>query len=171
MSQLRKIYSDIYDKNVAKIYRFILFKVKSAEIAEDLTSEVFLRGWESFKEDRDKIENVQAFLYRVARNLLADHYRHESKAPLVSVDEASPIIDQGQDLEEQSFLWSDMERVKTALAEIHEEYREVIILYYLDELKASEIAQILDRSEVAVRVLIHRALTALKTELQRSVTK
>jgi RNA polymerase sigma-70 factor (ECF subfamily) len=169
MSNLRKSYSDIYDKYVKKIYRFVFLKVRSAEIAEDLTSDVFMRGWQAFKENCDKIENIQAFLYQIARNLLADHYRHETKAQFVSVDLAPPIIDAGQDIEEQAFIWSDIERVKTALVKINDDYREVIVWYYLDELRVPEIAKILDKSEPTVRVLIHRALNALKAELKEGV--
>jgi len=166
MSNSRKNYSDIYDKYVRKIYRFVQLKVNSAEIAEDLTSEVFIRGWQAFKTNRDKIENVQAFLYQIARNLLADHYRQETKAQLVSVEFAPPLPDQKQDLEEMSFIQSDLERVKAALVNINDDYREVIVWYYLDELKVPEIAKILDKSEPTVRVLIHRALNALKSELK-----
>ena len=165
MPNSRKTYSSIYDKYVDKIYRFVVLKVKSQEIAEDLTSEVFLRGWQSFKEKKDKIENMQAFLYQIARNLLADHYRQSSKAQLVSVEYA-PITDSSQDLEEKAFLRSDLEQVKAALVNINEDYREVIIWYYLDELKVSEIAKMLDKSEPTTRVLIHRALKALRNELK-----
>jgi RNA polymerase sigma-70 factor, ECF subfamily len=167
MSNSRKIYSEVYDKYVKKIYRFVLLKVNSAEIAEDLTSEVFMRGWQAYKgQGPDKIENLQAFLYQIARNLLADHYRHEVKAQLVSVDLAPPLPDEKQDLEAISFIQSDMERVKAALVNINDDYREVIVWYYLDELKVPEIAKILDKSEPTVRVLIHRALNALKSELK-----
>lgn len=165
MSNSRKTYTEIYDKYVKKIYRFVLFKVSSIEIAEDLTSEVFMRGWQAFKENHDKIENIQAFLYQIARNLLADHYRHEAKAQLISVEYAPPISDSKQDLEEMSFIQSDLDQVKAALANINDDYREVIVWYYLDELKVPEIAKILNKSEPAVRVLIHRALQALKAEL------
>ena len=167
MSNLRKNYSEVYDKYVKKIYRFVLLKVNSAEIAEDLTSEVFMRGWQSFKgQGPDKIDNLQAFLYQIARSLLADHYRQENRAQLVSVEYAPPLPDAKQDLEEMSFIQSDMERVKAALININDDYREVIVWYYLDELKVPEIAKILDKSEPTVRVLIHRALHALKEELK-----
>ena len=167
MANIRKEFTKVYDKYVKKIYRFVLLKVNSAEIAEDLTSEVFMRGWQSFKgQGPDKIDNLQAFLYQIARNLLADHYRQETKAQLVSVEYAPPLPDAKQDLEEMSFIQSDMEQVKAALVNINDDYREVIVWYYLDELKVPEIAKILDKSEPTVRVLIHRALQALKAELK-----
>jgi len=170
MPNSRKTYSDIYDKYVDKIYRFVLLKVKSPEIAEDLCSEVFLRGWQAFKSQnekqktKNKIDNIQAFLYQIARNLLVDHYREASKAQLVSV-EYMPITDDSQDLEEKAVIQSDLERVKAALVDIKDDYREVIIWYYLDEFSVPEIAKILNKSEPTVRVLIHRALKALKNEL------
>lgn len=166
MSNLRKTYSDVYDQYVKKIYRFVLLKVNSAETAEDLTSEVFMKGWQAYKAKQDKIDNLQAFLYQIARNLLADHYRQETKVQLVSVEYAPPLPDAKQDLEAISFIQSDMERVKAALVNINDDYREVIVWYYLDELKVPEIAKILNKSEPTVRVLIHRALHALKTELK-----
>jgi len=164
MLNYRKKYSDIYDKYIDKIYRFVVLKVKSSEIAEDLTSEVFLRGWQSFKGKKGKIDNMQAFLYQIARNLLTDHYRQAGKARLVSVDYA-PMTDFSQNLEEKALLNSDLEQVKAALANIREEYREVIVWRYLDELQVPEIAKMLNKSEGNCRVLLHRALKALKNEL------
>ncbi len=62
MADLRKIFSKIYDQYINKIYRFVFLKVSSQEIAEDLTSETFLKTWESFK-NGTRIENPQAFLF------------------------------------------------------------------------------------------------------------
>lgn len=161
MSQLQRKFEDIYDKYIDKIYRFVFLKVNSQEIAEDLTSEVFTRGWESFKRDKCDIKNIQAFLYQIARNLVIDHYRQKGQAQLVSVD-AFPLIEQGINLEERVMLKSDVSNVKAALANINDNYREIIIWYYLDELSVPEIAKMLCKSEEAVRVQIHRALEALR---------
>ena len=171
MPNPRKKFSKIYDQYIDKIYRFVFLKVKSPEIAEDLTSEVFLRGWQAYKAKNEKrkakneIENIQAFLYQIARNLITDHYRAAGKAQMVSVEYA-PITDPGQDLEEKAMLGSDMGLIKAALANIKEDYQEVVIWYYLDELSVPEIAKMMNKSEEAVRVMIHRALKALKNELK-----
>ena len=164
MPNPRKKFSKSYDQYIDNIYRFVFLKVKSPEIAEDLTSEVFLRGWQAFKSQKE-IENIQAFLYQIARNLITDHYRAAGKAQLVSVEYA-PITDPGQDLEEKAILSSDMGLIKGALANIKEDYQEVVIWYYLDELSVPEIAKMMNKSEEAVRVMIHRALKALKNELK-----
>lgn len=157
----QKQFGKIYDKYIEKIYRFIFLKVNSQEIAEDLCSEVFTRGWESFKWDKCDIENIQAFLYQIARNLVIDHYRQKGQAQLVSTD-ALPLLDEGMSLEEKAMLKSEVNNVKAALANINEDYREIIVWYYLDELSVPEIAKILNKSKEAVRVQIHRALGALR---------
>jgi len=168
MANPRKIFSKIYDQYVDKIYRFIFLKVNSQEVAQDLTSETFLRTWEKFSQEKgNPIENPQAFLYRTARNLVIDHYREKGKAQVVSA-ELTPIIDPREDLEAEALRSSDLRTIRVALAELKEDYQNVIIWYYLDDLPISEVAELLDRSEEATRVLLHRALKALKNELKQS---
>jgi len=160
MADPRKDFSEIYDKYIEKIYRFIFLKVNSQDIAEDLTSETFLRVFESFK--TNNIENPQAFLYRVARNLVTDHYREKGRTQIVSADYVS-VVDPEENLEKKAILNSDMDNIRTALASLKREYQDVIIYHYLDELSIPEIAKIMEKSEGTVRVTLHRALRALRT--------
>ena len=164
MANLRKTFSKIYDRYIDKIYRFIFLKVNSQEIAQDLTSETFLRGWESFK-NGNKIENPQAFLYKIARNLVTDHYREKGKTKIVSAEYVK-ITDPRTNLEEKALLESDFNNIRIALTNLKEDYQNVVVWYYLDDLPIPEIAKILDKSESATRVLLHRALKALKNELK-----
>ena len=166
-----KKFSKIYDKYVEKIYRFIFLKVSSQETAEDLCSKVFIRYWNSFQDKECDIKNVQAFLYRIARNLIIDFYREKNRVRLVSTETVSQIIDPNQNLEEKAMLTSDVNMVKAVLANIKEDYREVIIWYYLDELSISEIARMLNKSEEATRVTLHRALKTLRQEVDRQKTE
>ncbi|MBZ9572257.1 RNA polymerase sigma factor [Patescibacteria group bacterium] len=163
MANSRKIFSKIYDEYINKIYRFIFLKVSSQEIAEDLCSETFLRGWRAFKNQRE-IENPPAFLYQIARNLIVDFYRERDKARIVSTENIR-IIDPRVNLEEEAYLNSDLKQIRLVLANLKEDYQDVIIYRYLDDLSIPEIAKILDKSEGAVRVMLHRALKALKNKL------
>jgi len=164
MKNPRKIFSQIYDRYIDKIYRFIFFKVNSQPIAEDLTSETFLKTWETFK-NGNKIENPQAFLYKTARNLVIDFYREKGKVQIVS-DENPFIPDPSQNLEEKAILRSDLDQIRQALTNLKDDYQNVIIWHYLDDLPISEISHMLDRTEEATRVLLHRALNALKNEVE-----
>lgn len=166
----RKEFSKIYDKYIEKIYRFVFLKVSSPDVAEDLTSETFLKGWLAFREqnsdpkNQNHIDNPPAFLYQIARNLVIDHYREKGKTQIVPAEDYR-IIDPRINLEEKANLISDFEQAKQALVNLKDDYQDVIIYRYLDELSVPEIAKVMDKSEEAVRVLLHRALKSLKNEL------
>jgi len=164
MPDARKIFSQIYDKYINKIYKFVFLKVSSQEIAEDLTSEAFSKTWVVFKENQDKIKNVRAFLYKTANNLVIDHYRQKGRANIISIDNPS-IIDPNQDLESHILLNSDIDNIKQSLFHLKEDYQNVIIWHYLDDLPISEVSGLLNRTEQATRVLLHRALKALRQRI------
>lgn len=166
MADKKKLYSKIYDQYVGKLYRFIVLRVSSQEIAEDLCSETLLRGWETFKERSEEIENVGAFLYQIARNLVTDYYREKGKAKIVSAENIQ-ITDPTPGLEEKTALISDFEQIKVALTNLREDYQDVIIWHYIDDLPILEIAKLQDKSEEATRVQLHRALKALKDEISQ----
>ena len=168
MDNIRKSFSKIYDKYIDKIYRFIFLKVNSQETAEDLTSETFLKGWEAFKKSQNphtnKIENPSAFLYQIARNLITDHYREKGRAQFISIENVK-ILDPENNIEEKTALNSDIDTIRAVLANLKDDYQNVIIWHYLDDLSINEVAKVLGRTEEATRVLLHRALKSLKNEL------
>ena len=164
MNKTREIFSQLYDQYVNKIYRFIFLKVNSQEIAEDLCSETFLKGWQKFRENSQEIENPQAFLYQIARNLVIDHYREKGKVQFVSAD-CVPLNDPKIDLEEKAINTSDLETIRTVLKGLKAEYQDVVIWHYIDDLSIKEIAELTKNTEGAVRVNLHRALKSLKNRI------
>lgn len=166
MNNPQKEFSKIYDQYIERIYRFIFLKVNSKELAEDLTSETFLRTWQVFQEGREKIENMNAFLYQVARNLVNDYYREKRKAQIVSTEFAPTLIDPAENIEEKLSRQSDLEVIKKAMQDLNEDYQNAILWYYIEGLSVKEIAKILDKSEGATRVLISRALKSLRNKIE-----
>lgn len=158
-------FGEIYDAYVKQIYRFIYFKVPSAEQAEDLTSDAFLKAWHYLKEKRD-VPNLQALLYSVARSVVIDWYRAAAaERGNVSYDDApaSELADEGSEkLIREVDMKFDTTLVLEKLRGLKDEYREVVILKYLDELTTGEIAAILGKTPANVRVLVHRATKALE---------
>lgn len=157
-------FGKLYDLYIDKIYRFIRFKVKTDEEAQDITSDVFLKTWQYVQESSRKIENFNALIYRVARNCIIDYYRKKSKENIVTVTEQFEeiIADRSSNLVDDIDLQIDFEQIEGKLKLLKEEYREVIILKYIDELSTTEISEILEKSKSNVRVLLHRALKTLK---------
>lgn len=159
-----EVFGEIYDLYVSQIYRFIFFKVANKEDAEDLTAEVFLRTWQYINEmGAEAIDNLQAFLYQVARNAVIDFYREKAQKELTSSEDLKiDLQDQKQNLAEKIQNSSMLQETKNALQQLKDEYREVIILRYIEEMSVGETAKVLGKSKGAVRVLLHRALKALR---------
>lgn len=161
-----RAFTAIYDLYVTKIYRYIYFKVPSEIEAEDLTSNVFLKMWSYVNSENAKqIDNLNAFIYKIARNSIADFYRKRDDAIRPDENFLQQIKDENNNLAVQVEIDSQVEQIKNVLPKLKEDYREVITLKYIEELNTSEIASILDKSNGAVRILLHRAIKTLKETL------
>lgn len=161
----REAFIKAYDLYIDQLYRFVYFKVGSREEAEDLCSAVFLKTWSYILENNlREHKTLKALIYKVARNLIIDYYRKNKNKETISLDGESEIeiIDQGQSAARALELKTDLLVIETKLPELKDEYREVIILRFVNEFSIKEIAEILDKSKGNIRVLIFRALKALK---------
>lgn len=159
-----KEFLKLYDENVAAIFRYIFLRVNSKETAQDLASEVFLRAWKQLAENDSNsvIENKRAFLYRIAKNLTIDFYRRKSRTEISLEDITIQIPNLKDDPAAEISRELELEPIKKALAEMKDDHAEVIIWYYLDELTVPEIAEILEKSEGAVRVMLSRGLEKVR---------
>jgi len=171
----RQAFVKAYDLYVDQIYRFIYFKVGNKEEAEDLSSAVFLKIW-SYLQENNIIDSktLRPLLYKIARNIIIDHYRKINQRENVSLDktmEQGGLIDVKQDIAQRAEVMSDLMVIETKLPELKEEYREVIIMRYINELSIKEIAEILDKSKGNVRVLIYRALSVLRELMNQDENK
>jgi len=153
-----------YDYYFDDIYRFVYFKVGKKETAEDLTSSVFLKTWDFILNNSiSDYKTLRALFYKIARNTIIDYYRKKSTQMEESIDTYNfDIKDEGQDLETKIDLKMDYTQVIEKIGELKDEYREILILRFVNELSVSEIADILEKETGNVRVTIHRALNALK---------
>lgn len=164
-----------YDLYVDDIYRFIYFKVGDAEEAQDLTSTVFLKTWNYIQENNLKdFKTLRALIYKVARNSVIDYYRKNLKHERVAIDDENLGIDlpDGKpDLLKEAEINFDYGVMEDKLKNIKDEYREVVVLRYVNELSISEIAKVIDKSKGNVRVIISRALKSLREEIESSQNK
>ncbi len=157
-----KAFGQLYDYYVTRIYRFILFKVATPEEAEDLTSEVFLKTWEYINKTTKVIKNINALFYRVARNSVIDYYRGRVFEARVSDEEHLKRIQDKRDLVSEVDAKMGVAEFEKNLRKLKDIYREAILLKYVEDFSISDIAEIMDKSNANVRVLLHRALKALK---------
>ena len=149
-------FSEVYRKYSDKIFRYLYWQTKNFHLSEDLTSEVFTRAWETWESLRKDF--LQAWLFRVAHNLLVDWYRKKKE---VSLNE-SRIGFYDENLLEKLGNDEQVKELSEALDTLPENLKRVAILRFIEGLSAKEAAVILSVSEVNVRVLQHRALVKLK---------
>lgn len=156
-------YGLLYRRYAEPIYKYIRLRVGDDHTAQDLTEVVFLRSYESLKRYRERGLRFSAYLYQVARNLLVDHYRQASDT--VSIDEVEPAFGDRLTMDERFIQHEQVELIKQALRRLPEEYQEIIRLRVILDMSTQEAAQWMKKSDGAVRVLLHRALKALRREL------
>jgi RNA polymerase sigma-70 factor (ECF subfamily) len=162
MDRLREQFSQIYDEYIEKIYRFVYLKVNSQEMAEDITSKVFMKGWESYQKKGQNIKNPSAFLYQIARNSVIDHYREKARKNTISSEILPEISDNQEDAQSKAILSADVNIVREAIKKLEKEHQDIIIWHYLEDMPVEQIAQLLGRPEGTIRVMMHRGIKELK---------
>lgn len=159
-------FGELYDRYVKQIYRFVYFKVSNHEEAEDLTSEVFLKAW-NYLQEKKEVASFRGLLYRIARNAIIDLYRTRATRPEALSDEEMEVTDDNAWYQGITTTL-ESEKIIAALKNLKQEYQEVITLRYIDELEVSEIADIVGKGHITVRVTLHRALKKLKDILDEN---
>jgi RNA polymerase sigma-70 factor, ECF subfamily len=157
---------EIYDAYVDKIYRYMLYRVDSPDIAQDLTAEVFLRVVEGLSGYQNRDLPLLAWLYRIAYARLIDHYRdthrlghHQS---IESID-----LSLEDDLDGVLMTNYHQETVREALRALTADQQQVVQLRFMEGYSLQKTAEALGKTIGAVKVLQHRALESLTKVLNK----
>lgn len=161
----------LYRKYVAQIYSYALYETRNHHAAEDLTEQVFLhalRGLPAFHDgpDADGPSTFRVWLFRIARNALANQRRTERRHPVAPLDLALDVAGP-EDPANAAVARDEASRAWRAIDRLPEERRRALVLRFVEEMSAREIGAVLGRSEGSVRVLIHRALRSVAEDLRR----
>lgn len=152
-------FGDVYEKYHSGVYKYIYYRVGDQALAEDLTMEVFLKAIEAIDSYMFRGVPFSAWLYRIGSNLVVDHFRRQPVQPALSLEEKLVAGgDSAADTLDTEFTHQELRR---ALAELTDEQQQVIILKFVDGLSNHEVAQVLGKTEGAVKSLQHRALASL----------
>jgi RNA polymerase sigma-70 factor (ECF subfamily) len=151
-----------------RVFRYLLARIGDPDLAEDITAQVFVRLIEKIGifriGPRDNVAIFSAWLYRLAHNKMVDVLRSHKRTQESPLEHAAHVVS-GQTMEAvEDHL--DFQRVLHTLRVLNEQQREVIVLRFVEELSIAETAQIMQKSEGAVKALQHRALETLRRHLQ-----
>jgi RNA polymerase sigma-70 factor (ECF subfamily) len=154
-------FGELYLLHLDAIYRYVYYRVGDANDAEDLTEQVFLKAWKSLSRYKRRGNPFTSWLYRIAHNAVVDHYRRQK--PTVSMPSSEKVDRESKQPTplEQVIEAEEAAALATAVTQLSEEQQQVIILRFVEGLKHTEVARIINRREGACRMIQHRALTAL----------
>ncbi len=157
--------STLYETYLQAIFEYIRYRVDSTVLAEDLTAEVFLRMVRNLPAYEEKGIPFRAWLYRIAANLLIDHYRRQDKKRITTLsedyqsDDTDPV---NRLAEQEKFL-----RLRQALRALPPDYQDLLVLRFVEDMPHAEIAKIMNKTAMALRTMQHRALKALALEFEK----
>jgi RNA polymerase sigma-70 factor, ECF subfamily len=155
----REALAGLYDRFRDRVARFATGRLGDAEKAEDVTSETFeamLRNLRSYRPGTD----FEAWLFTIAHRRVSDHFRRLGRRREVELDDSVPATSSGP--EDHLVAAEDRAEVARAFLRLRADQQEVLSLRVLAGLSSAQVGEVLGKSEGAVRVAQHRALTSLR---------
>ena len=160
-------FTALYELCVDQVYRHIYYRVSSHTDAEDITQEVFVRAWKAIAKYKRTGTPFVAWLITIAGNLIIDHYRRQKMIVLTNEIPENQPDQQILDPEKQAEVDFNKATIKKAVLKLKGDKQRVIMMHFIDGLSYGEVAQALNKSEGAIRVIQYRALNDLRRWLKR----
>ena len=154
--------ASLYDLYAPKIYNYIYHRVNDPIMAEDLTGQVFLRMIEAVRADRAWQSSFSGWLYRIAHNLIVDHYRKRSQATFSDIDDTPHLLVGDNDPYKTAAARQEGEALLRAVQSLTEEQAQVVALRFFEGYSIAQVAAILDKTEGAIKALQYRAVASLR---------
>lgn len=163
----RDAIAKLYDEYADRVYSYLYRRVGDAQIAEDLTGDVFVRMLEAIRRGQLWKVSFRAWLYRIAHNVLVDYFRSRGRQWELVLDErlVGAVPDESAGERTGLGIWT-YEALREAIKELPQTQQTVLLLRFGEGLKAREVAEVLGKSVGAVEALQHRALVNLRQWLE-----
>lgn len=151
----------LYDRYVDQVFRYVLFRVSDRSLAEDVTSETFLRALRRITTVSYQGRDVGAWFVTIARNLVLDHVKSSRYRLEVTTAELDDNRQVTAGPEQAVLDEATTNELLRCVSELNDDQRECIVLRFLHGLSVAETAQQMGRNEGAIKALQHRAVRRL----------
>ena len=155
-------FTELYQRYVDKIYKFVFYKTMHKETAEDLTSKVFFKVLKKINTYKEGNASFQTWLYTVARNTVIDHYRSQKKD--YNIDDIWDLSNK-EDVAENVEVSMQIEKVKEYLKDLKTDQREIMMLRLWQGLSYKEIAEVIGKSEANCKMIYSRTVKKMRENL------
>lgn len=162
----KEAFGELYERYITKIYNYIYYRTGNHHDAEDLAARVFFRAMAHIENYTERGVPFQAWLYRIAHNLVANWHRDKGRRKIIPLDEFVSFSLKSDSPENKAEADEERERLLNAIRRLPEERQQLLQLKFLDHLSNAEIGVIMDRTEGAIKSLYHRTLIALREDLE-----
>jgi RNA polymerase sigma-70 factor (TIGR02952 family) len=163
-------FGTLYDRYVDLVYRYIYFRVGSHQLAEDLTSETFLRALRRIADFTWQGRDFGAWLVTIARNLVADHFKSGRYRLEIPTGEVIDVPLDGPNIPENAVVTAIInDRMLRAVRDLNPEQQECVVLRFLHGLSLAETALIMGKKSGAIKALQFRAIRALARALKHEL--
>jgi RNA polymerase sigma-70 factor (ECF subfamily) len=161
----QEAFGELYERYIEKIYNYIYYRTGNHHDAEDLTARVFFRAMAHIENYTERGVPFQAWLYRIAHNLVVNWHRDRGRRKVISLDEYISASLRSEAPDRQAEDNEEREALLRAIRRLPAERQQLLILKFVEGLSNAEIGAVMDRTEGAVKSLYHRTLLALRDEL------
>lgn len=162
----KEAFGELYQRYLPKIYNYIFYRTGNQHDAEDLTARVFFRAMSHIETYTDMGVPFQAWLYRIAHNLVANWHRDRGRRKVIPLDDYIVHGLRSEAPDKQTEDAEERDRLLAAIRRLPEERQQLLILKFIEGLSNAEIGDIMERTEGAIKSLYHRTLLSLRDELQ-----
>ena len=162
----REAFGSLYEHYVDRIFNYVYYRTGNIHDAEDLTARVFYRAMNHVQRYIDRGVPFSAWLYRIAHNLIANWHRDRSRHLEIPLDDAPTLHYKGEPPEVTLMQGQDQDALLKLIRSLPAERQHLLILKFVEHMSNTEIGEIMNRSEGAVKSLYHRTLLALRGELK-----
>ena len=158
----KEAFAELYEQYLSRVFRYISYRVGDIHLAEDLTSDVFVKALAGFSRYRSDKASFSTWLLSIARHTVIDHYRMSSKRHTIPLEEAAEVPSESASPEEEAVRREERQRLQACLAGLPQQEQEIISLKFGAELTNRQIAGMLSLSESNVGTILYRAVRRLR---------
>lgn len=156
---------ELYRRHANDIFRYVYYRVGDQAVAEDIAGDVFVRALEGLASYQDTGRPFEAWLYRIAHARVVDYYRRQGRRRVEPLGEGL-AADEETDPHRLAALRDESRQAWAAANHLTEDQQQVISLRFIAGYSTAEVAELLGKTEGAVKALQHRALASLRRLLE-----